>query len=289
MNTFKRVVAVVIAILAIVGIVLMAGAIAGSWILNNQVTDLTLGLLDRVETGIDRVDLVVNQVDEQLGGINDTVKAIETAVLSLGGVLEENSIVVNLIQNLLGVELGARAERAGRAIGSIQSAAETIDGTLQTIDALPFVSLLDNRPNLEAFGTIAEGLEGFQNDLAEARAAVDEGRTEIIQGGVSIVTERTSKLSSRIDNIQGLLGELSSQLETLSVRIQETRESFPRTLDLLTLLLNLLLILVALAFLSLFAHSVSLFRRPEQSFGVLVGWSGFEAEGAAAENSPEEV
>ena len=287
MNTFKRVLAVVVGILAIVGILLMAGAIVGTWILNDQVTDLTLNLLDRVDTGIDRVDLVANQIDEQLEGINDTVKAIETAVLSLSGVLEENSIVVNLIQNLLGVDLAARADRAGQAIGSIRSAAETIDGALQTIDALPFVSLLDNRPNLEVFGDIAEGLEGLQNDVAETWAAVGERRTEILQRGVSIVTERTSKLSGRIDNIQELLGDVTSQLELLRGRIQETRETFPRTLDVLTLLSNFVLLLVALAFLSLFAHSVSLFKRPEQSFGELTGWSGSAEDEEAVEGSPE--
>lgn len=287
-TTIKRILAVALAVLAVVGVLLMIGAIVGTWIINGQVSDLTVTQLDRVDMGIDRIVLVINQVDDQLDDINDIVKAIETAALSLGGVLEENSIVVNLIEELLGVELGSRAERAREAVGSIQSAADGIDNTLQTIDSLPFVSLLDNRPNLEVFGDVADGLEGFQTDAAEAREVVGERRTEIIQGGVSIVTERTSKLSGGIDNVQGLMGDVSSQLATLRVRIQETRDSFSRTLDLLTLLINLILLLTVLAFLSLFALSVSLFRRPEQSFRELVRWSGPEWEVTAGESPPEE-
>lgn len=287
-TTIKRILAVALAVLAVVGVLLMIGAIVGTWIINGQVSDLTVAQLDRVDMGIDRIVLVINQIDDQLDDINDIVKAIETAALSLGGVLEENSIVVNLIEELLGVELGSRAERAREAVGSIQSAADGIDNTLQTIDSLPFVSLLDNRPNLEVFGDVADGLEGFQTDAAEAREVVGERRTEIIQGGVSIVTERTSKLSGGIDNVQGLMGDVSSQLATLRVRIQETRDSFSRTLDLLTLLINLILLLTVLAFLSLFALSVSLFRRPEQSFRELVRWSGPEWEVTAGESPPEE-
>jgi predicted PurR-regulated permease PerM len=287
-TTIKRILAVALVVLAVVGILLMIGAIVGTWIINGQVSDLTVAQLDRVDMGIDRIVLVINQIDDQLDDINDIVKAIETAALSLGGVLEENSIVVNLIEELLGVELGSRAERAREAVGSIQSAADGIDNTLQTIDSLPFVSLLDNRPNLEVFGDVADGLEGFQTDAAEAREVVGERRTEIIQGGVSIVTERTSKLSGGIDNVQGLMGDVSSQLATLRVRIQETRDSFSRTLDLLTLLINLILLLTVLAFLSLFALSVSLFRRPEQSFRELVRWSGPEWEVTAGESPPEE-
>lgn len=287
-TTIKRILAVALAVLAVVGVLLMIGAIVGTWIINGQVSDLTVTQLDRVDMGIDRIVLVINQIDDQLDDINDIVKAIETAALSLGGVLEENSIVVNLIEELLGVELGSRAERAREAVGSIQSAADGIDNTLQTIDSLPFVSLLDNRPNLEVFGDVADGLEGFQTDAAEAREVVGERRTEIIQGGVSIVTERTSKLSGGIDNVQGLMGDVSSQLATLRVRIQETRDSFSRTLDLLTLLINLILLLTVLAFLSLFALSVSLFRRPEQSFRELVRWSGPEWEVTAGESPPEE-
>lgn len=287
-TTIKRILAVALVVLAVVGILLMIGAIVGTWIINGQVSDLTVAQLDRVDMGIDRIVLVINQIDDQLDDINDIVKAIETAALSLGGVLEENSIVVNLIEELLGVELGSRAERARETVGSIQSAADGIDNTLQTIDSLPFVSLLDNRPNLEVFGDVADGLEGFQTDAAEAREVVGERRTEIIQGGVSIVTERTSKLSGGIDNVQGLMGDVSSQLATLRVRIQETRDSFSRTLDLLTLLINLILLLTVLAFLSLFALSVSLFRRPEQSFRELVRWSGPEWEVTAGESPPEE-
>lgn len=287
-TTIKRILAVALVVLAVVGILLMIGAIVGTWIINGQVSDLTVAQLDRVDIGIDRIVLVINQIDDQLDDINDIVKAIETAALSLGGVLEENSIVVNLIEELLGVELGSRAERARETVGSIQSAADGIDNTLQTIDSLPFVSLLDNRPNLEVFGDVADGLEGFQTDAAEAREVVGERRTEIIQGGVSIVTERTSKLSGGIDNVQGLMGDVSSQLATLRVRIQETRDSFSRTLNLLTLLINLILLLTVLAFLSLFALSVSLFRRPEQSFRELVRWSGPEWEVTAGESPPEE-
>ncbi len=286
-TTIKRILAVALAVLAVVGVLLMIGAIVGTWIINGQVSDLTVTQLDRVDMGIDRIVLVINQIDDQLDDINDIVKAIETAALSLGGVLEENSIVVNLIEELLGVELGSRAERAKEAVGSIVSAADGIDNTLQTIDSLPFVSLLDNRPNLEVFGDVADGLEGFQTDAAEAREVVGERRTEIIQGGVSIVTERTSKLSGGIDNVQGLMGDVSSQLATLRVRIQETRDSFSRSLDLLTLLINLILLLTVLAFLSLFALSVSLFRRPEQSFRELVRWSGPEWEVTAGERPPE--
>ena len=82
---------------------------------------------------------------------------------------------------------------------------------------------------------------------------------------------------------------MTAQLETLRGRIQDTRDSFPGTLDLLTVLLNLVLLLVAVAFLSLFAHSVALFKRPEQSFRELVGWSGSEVEATDPEGAPEEA
>ncbi len=102
------------------------------------------------------------------------------------------------------------------------------------------------------------------------------------------MTERTSRLSARIDNVQRLLGELDAQLAALDARVEETRQAFPRTLDLWTLLSNLILLLVALAFFSLFAHSVSLFKRPQQSFRELVGSSGSEEQEFAEERPPNE-
>lgn len=280
----KKILAVAIATLAVAGILLVAGAIVGTWIINDKVTDLTLTLLGRVDMGIDQSDLLIEQVDEDLGRIDSRVEAVETAAFTLGGVLEENRIVLNLMSELLGAELGARVQRAGQTVESIRAAAESIDSTVQTLDALPFVNLQENRPRLALFGSIADGLGELQTEVADTRNAVDERRTEIIEGGVSIVTERTSRLSGRIDNVQRLLGELDAQLASLKARIQETKQTFSRTLDLLTLLLNLLLLLVALAFLSLFAHSVSLFKRPEQSFSELVGWSGPANEEIAVES-----
>ncbi len=124
--------------------------------------------------------------------------------------------------------------------------------------------------------------------MAETRAAVDERRSEIIDAGVSIATERTPRLSARIDNVQRLLRELDAQLAALDARVGETRQSFPRTLNLLTQLSNLIPALVAISFLSLLAHSVSLFKCPQQSFRELVGWSGSEEQEFAEERSPSE-
>lgn len=284
-TTVKRILAVVVAILAVVGVLLMMGAIVGTWIINDQATDLTLDLLGRVDTGIDNATLVISQVDDRLGQANDRIQAVETAAITLGGELEENRIVLNVISELLGLELGDRLQKVGQTIDSIGSAAESIDSTLQTVDALPFISLLDDRPRLDVFGELADGIEQLQDDVTETRADIDHRRSEIIEGGVSIVTERTSKMSGQIDNLQQLLADIDGQLATLKARSQEIQETFPRTLDLLTFLVNLILLLVVLAFLSLFAHSVSLFKRPEQSFNELMGWSGY----GEAEDSIEEV
>jgi predicted PurR-regulated permease PerM len=273
-QTIKRILAVVVAILALVGVLLTVGAIVGTWIINDQVSDLTLDLLGRVDSGVDNATLVTSQVDDRLGQANDRIQAVETAAISLGGELDQNRIILNVISELLGVELGDRLQKVGQTIDSIGSAAESIDSTLQTLDALPFVSLLDDRPRLAVFEELADGIEQLQNDVAETRADIDQRRSEIIEGGVSIVTERTSKMSGRIDNLQQLLADVDSQLATLKARSQEIQETFPRTLDLLTIMVNLVLLLVVVAFLSLLAHSVALFKRPEQRFSELVGWAG---------------
>jgi len=284
-QTIKRIFAAVVAILAVIGVLLMLGAMVGTWIINDQVADLTMDLLGRVDTGIDNVTLVTGQVDDRLGQANDRIQAVEAAAITLGGELEQNRIVLNVISELLGVELGDRIQNVGQTIDSIGSATESIDSTLQTIDALPFISLLDDRPRLDLFGELADGIEQLQDDVAETRADIEQRRSEIIDGGVSIVTERTSRMSGRIDNLQQLLADVDSQLATLKTRSQEIQGTFPRTLDLLTILVNLVLLLVVFAFLSLFAHSVALFKRPEQRFAELVGWAG-SSEEIAEESSP---
>ena len=55
MRTFKRIVAWIVVVIAIIGIILAVAGIAGSWVVNNQVTTVTLNLLSAGQKAVTTV------------------------------------------------------------------------------------------------------------------------------------------------------------------------------------------------------------------------------------------
>ena len=67
MRIIKRVFAIIIVVLAIIGLLSAIGAIAGTWIVNNKITEVTVNVLTAVETVAIRATDKIDNVDLRLG------------------------------------------------------------------------------------------------------------------------------------------------------------------------------------------------------------------------------
>jgi hypothetical protein len=270
MRTFKRIVAWIVVIIAIIGILVAVVGLAGSWVVNNRVTTVTLNLLTAGQNAVTATSDGVNRIDQRLDVTHERINTVDDRVITAGEELTETSLVVTLIDNLIGDEIRPIIEAVSDTVDTIRDTATAIDEVIQAVENIPFVSLEKIDPGANIFTQIADDITAIETAIDEAQADVQAKREGKIEDVVDSVTSRTDEWRTSVNDVQGGLAEVDSRLDASMANLDELKISLPRTFLMITLGLNLVFIIISIAFLSLLFHAVSYLRDSDQSLKELL-------------------
>jgi hypothetical protein len=268
MKTFKVVLAWILTVLAIVGVIAVLAGFVGSWVVRNKVTDVTVNLLTVGETAVSATRDSVNQVDGRLGESADKVMVVETRIVGAGDVLKDNSILIALINETIGDELAPALTSARETAVTVANLAFALSDIVEAVNEIPFVTL--DGPGATLIQGAAEGIVVVHDDMTAMRTELVERREGRIEGGVDVITGYTSGITIGIQEVQRNLQAFDTQLAAFSTDLGDLKISLPRTYTLITLGVNLVLLLIGVAFVSLFLHSLSFIKNPDQTLNELI-------------------
>ena len=80
MRTFKRIVAWIVVVIAILGMLAMVAGVIGSWIINSRVMVITLDLLSAGEHALTATKDGLNQVDQRLDISHKSINKVDEVV-----------------------------------------------------------------------------------------------------------------------------------------------------------------------------------------------------------------
>ena len=268
MRTFKLVLAWILTVLAVVGVIAVLAGLVGSWMVRNRVTDVTLELLTAGETIVAATSDSVNQVDGKLGGSADLVMDVEGAVLDAGDILKDNSIIGTLISQTIGEELAPAINSAKETAVTVAGFTFALNDAIEAANSIPFVNL--DGPAVNLIQGASEGIIQVNNDVTEMKTELVDRREGRIEGGVDIITGYTSSITIALQEIQSQLQAFDAELATITVDLGALKISLPRTFTMITIGVNLVLLLIGVAFVSLFLHSLSFVKNPDQTFNDMI-------------------
>ena len=268
MRTFKLVLAWILMVLAVLGVIAVLAGLVGSWMVRNRVTDVTLNLLTAGETIVAATSDSVNQVDDRLGQSADKVIAVEEGVVGAGEVLKDNSIIIALINETIGEELAPAINSAKETAVTVAGFTFALNDTIEAANSIPFVNL--DGPAVNLIQGASEGIIQLNNDVTEMKTELVDRREGRIEGGVDVITGYTSGITIGLQEIQSQLQAFDAELAATTAELGALKISLPRTFTMITIGVNLVLLLVGVAFVSLFFHSLSLIKNPDQTFSELI-------------------
>src|SRR5512144_2338024 len=97
MSTLTRLLAWILIVISVLGILVCSLGIAGSWMINDSLTQEVLGLLSRAQTALSRVEDTLTLADAQLKDASSAVATVQEATAKLGDRIEKNSPVLDRI------------------------------------------------------------------------------------------------------------------------------------------------------------------------------------------------
>jgi hypothetical protein len=211
-------------------ILVSAAGIAGSWVLGNALTSLSVQVLTIVDKTAGGARLVIDGVDEIASNVEDVSTSIGEASDQLSQSVTDRGLILTLLPEEKEQELEAKADELTETIDAVLEAVDAGLDLYLSIDALPFVSLPMPRQ---------ETLDRLEQLSGEIQTTVDE----IVQGiqdfrsGVSSEIDRVTELAL---GITGRLGELRDGFAMLDADLAALQELIARLQRLVATVFTLL-------------------------------------------------
>ena len=248
MNTFKRILAWILIVISILGILVCALGIAGSWMINDRLTQEALGLLSRAETALSRVEDSLTFADATLKDASSAIATVQEAASKLGDRIDKNSPVLDRISQILQDQLGPAVNKIQDAFLKIEERIQAVNNTIETLNALPGIQLSTLDFQLEGskdrVGLVADAVQQLEQSVADFRAGIVQSLAPFME---------------KLDRIAGFLNRLDEDINTylkqvnnLQTALASAKVNIPSTIDRVTLMISIIFLWLILAQLALF-------------------------------------
>lgn len=247
MSTFKHILAWILIIISVLGILVCSLGIAGSWMINDRLTEAVLGLLSRAETTLYRVEDSLTLADAQLKDASAAIVTVHEAAAKLGNRIEKNSPVLDRISQILKEELGPAVNRIQEAFVKIEERVQTVNNAIDTLNALPGIQLspLDFQleGSRERAGLVADAVQQLQQNVADFRAGIVESLAPFI--------EKVDRIADFLARLEAEVNAFLKQVNNLQAALAGAKVNIPSTIDRITLMISLLFAWIIIAQLGL--------------------------------------
>lgn len=241
MSVLRKILAVVVLILTVVGFLICAAGIFGAWYYNGPVKEAGDQALNTVIKVMDMTDNLASQADSAINEVSVRVAAVEEAA---AGVADTRlASVVDRLSNL-----GAPIGRLSETTGAIGDGAQALSDLLVAVNRLPMVDIAAPTESLE---TASARASAVSEGLASMEAAVSGAQLD-----GSRLTAAAQTVSAELDQLDDTLSRWQGALGASRQAAQNAQERLPLWVNLTSVALTALLVLFGAGQISLFVHGL---------------------------------
>jgi methyl-accepting chemotaxis protein len=248
MSTLTRILAWILIVISVLGILVCSLGIAGSWMINDSLTQEVLGLLSRAQTALSRVEDTLTLADAQLKDASSAVATIQEAAAKLGDRVEKNSPVLDRITQILKDELGPAVNKIKDAVLRLEERVQAVNNAIETLNALPGIELSTLDLQLEGpkdkVGLVADAVQQLQQSVADFRAGIVQSMAPF--------KERLDRVAGFLDRLEEDVNSYIKMVNNLQTAVAGAQTNIPSLIDRITLVISMIFLWIILAQLALF-------------------------------------
>jgi methyl-accepting chemotaxis protein len=248
MSTLTRILAWIVIVISVLGILVCSLGIAGSWMVNDSLTQEVLGLLSRAQTALSRVEDTLTLADAQLKDASSAVATVQEATAKLGDRIEKNSPVLDRISQILKDELGPSVNKIQDAFLRLEERVQAVNNAIEAVNALPGIQFSTIDLQLEAprdrLGLVADAVQQLQQSVADFRAGI---------------VQSMGPFKEKLDRVAGFLNRLDEDVNSyikmvnnLQTTVAGAQANIPSLIDRVTLVISFIFIWIIFAQIALF-------------------------------------
>ncbi len=256
----NQILAVVIIITGVLGMVLGAAGVTGTWVLRPGVYQGLDSTLTTVETAIETGLNVLEVTDQALSATVNSLEAVETMIDATADIVAKTKPILDKVNDVVGNALPATLGAAKSSLEIAQNGARVIGNAIESLEKfrenLSEVPLIGDLIGSEKDGEAVNNDKPLHESLGEVVSSLEviPGSLEEMSGNLEQADDQLGGMEASLTNMADNVREIITSLEEYQEMIDQAGESLQQTLDLLLRVhenLNTILILVAV-FLTLF-------------------------------------
>ena len=257
MSAGKRIFAVVIIILSIVGIVLCVGGIIGTWIAEDRLTRITVNLLSSAEEMLQTVGNGLDRVNTDLQDARDGISDIERLAKGLSDKAKNTNLILVAVEQALDGREFPKLQRAQTTVQGLVESIVTFNKTLEAVNSIPGVQV----------PTLTKSLNATQDRIGAALQPVDDLVTKInqmksgvVDASVEIVTTYTTKVDTILKTVDGEVQDYLAQVRKLEGMVSAVKARLPFYFTMGAIAITLALLLFLWGQARLFVYGLTVWR-----------------------------
>ena len=289
MNTWRRILAILIMVLSVVLTILSIAGIVGNWFVNDSVTDDIVKVLTGVENALGLADDALGRVDTRVGAARDRIATFEETVATAGEKFTEDPVILTALSEKLDLGIAPAVSELRATVQSVRETVVGIQNAIQAINALPFISIGDKVSDSARLQRLSEGVTALTEGGEETRNGVREAKQRIATRAAFAIGKGTSRLDSGLATIEAAVADYGTQVSEMRAQVSALKASVTFWLDVASVILTLILLWLIFSQVVVFILGLSFFRN-ENLFARWIGGPTEEpSEEPAAASEVEDV
>jgi hypothetical protein len=256
MATFKKVLVIIVMVIAVIGMAACLAGIIGGWVINTPLTRDAVAMLTGLSGTLGVADSALTDASDGLQSARGLVSQVRGITDATGDTLDQSKVA----------ELATVAQgRLTDAVATLQRANRTIVGTVQavndvitTLNRVPGVNIkpLDSAEIDKVSSTITD----ISNALGQVVSAIESARSGVADA-LGRLREAVGNLDSRLAGLEAAVAKIQSQVRGAQGAVTALIARVPALIDSLTLAITVLLLWFGFAQFGLFMWMRSVHRR----------------------------
>ncbi|NJN80978.1 MAG: hypothetical protein HC802_00930 [Caldilineaceae bacterium] len=246
----RKIFAVLLILVAGVGLLLCLGGLVGAWVANPPLTTAITAALEASGDVLLFADQSSQAGEQQLAAIRQRVDELGARVEN--ATPETRAEVASSVAEAIEQELGPLVSSVRATLSGLHTGVIALNRSLESANRIPGVHVPTLTDELQAIDQRIEGVESRLTELVAAARDVN------VDG--SALLALTSSISSDLALVEADLGEWQAQFEALRTSVTATASVVPGLIDWGSVFLSLLFILFGAGQVSLILRGVALFQ-----------------------------
>lgn len=222
----KRIIGVLLFIIAVISLVFSLVVTYGVWSLRTPLTEAALAGLQLADDTLTTTNDALVAVDDALLNAAGSVTAAQDTFQTLSQTIYATGPMLDGLAGFLGTGLPDTLRSTQDTVAAAAKSAEIVDTVLEVVAAIPFInfSYEPQTPLSETLGNVAgtlrtlpDGLEALGADLAGTGSTLPELARSLDEFGASIgqVDESLASAQQIVASYQALIGDYQAMIGTL--------------------------------------------------------------------------